>query len=171
MDAGRRRGGRHLAACAKDQKMRPFRPRGSATSPSLANINADTIRRAEEAVSKLASQYRDWVRGDLTKLRASLAAARGGGDARDGAYKDIRGMAHDLRGQGTTFGYPLITRIAQSISQSLKELPPDAETDRRLGAHVEAIAAVVEQDASGTDNAAATAIMAGLEAAIGRRVA
>jgi hypothetical protein len=151
--------------------MRPFRPRGSASSPSLANINADTIRRAEEAVSKLASQYRDWVRGDLTKLHACLAAAQGGDEARIAAYKDIRGLAHDLRGQGTTFGYPLITRIAQSVSQTLKDQQPGAETDQSLGAHVEAIAAVVEQDVSGTDSAPAIAIMAGLEAAIGRRVA
>ena len=150
--------------------MRPFHPRGNARSP-LANINADTIRRAEEAVGKLASQYRDWVRGDITKLRQSLTAAKAGGDARDDAYREIRRLAHDLRGQGTTFGYPLVTRIAQSVSQTLKERAPGANVDAQLGAHVDAISAVIEGDIADAHSGDAAKIIELLQLAIGRAVA
>jgi hypothetical protein len=139
--------------------------------PTLANINADTIRRAEEAVGKLASQYRDWVRGDLVKLRASLAAATAGGEPRDNAYREIRQIAHDLRGQGTTFGYPLITRIAQSVSLSLKERADGTDADALIGAHVDAIAAVIEHDVADASSGPAAKIIDTLQSAIGRTVA
>ena len=148
--------------------MQPFRPRGGTAAPSLANINADTIRRAEEAVGKLADQYRGWVRGDIEKLRACLAAAEAGGDARDDAYKQIRAIAHDMRGQGTTFGYPLVTRIAKSISQTLKDLPGDGDADAALIAHVDAVETIIEQDVADAAGAAAGEIVATLETAIGR---
>jgi chemotaxis protein histidine kinase CheA len=150
--------------------MRPYRPRGSAASP-MANINADTIRRAEEAVGKLASQYRDWVRSDLVKLRDSLATAQAGGEARDGAYREIRRIAHDLRGQGTTFGYPLVTRIAQSVSQTVKERADGADIDAQLSAHFDAIAAVIEGDIADARSGDAAKVIELLQLAIGRAVA
>lgn len=151
--------------------MRPNRPRGFLSAPSLAHINADTIRRAEEAVSKLASQYRDWVRGDLTKLHDALSAAKAGGEARAKAYEEIRHIAHDLRGQGSTFGYPLITRIAQSASQALKESAGGADADAELAAHVEAIETVIEQDIAAPVSGPAAKVIETLQAAIGRTVA
>lgn len=150
--------------------MRPGQPRGAA-APALKNINADTIRRAEEAVGRLAEQYRDWVRGDIEKLRASLAAATEGAEARIAAYKAVRHIAHDLRGQGTTFGYPLVSRIAQSISHSLKERAPDSDWDATVGAHIEALSNVIDSDVADAKGAAGTAIIATLEEAIGRAVA
>jgi len=148
--------------------MHPYRPRGGAAAPSLANINADTIRRAEEAVGKLADQYRGWVRGDIDKLRECMEAAKYGGEARNGAYKQIRQIAHDMRGQGTTFGYPLITRIAQSISQVIKQGAPDAESDAVLSDHIDAVARVIGQDAADAGSDAAKEIISSLEALIGR---
>jgi hypothetical protein len=148
--------------------MRPYRPGYGAAAPSLANINAETIRRAEEAVGKLADQYRDWVRGDLEKLHQHLDAAKAGGDARTTAYGEIRKIAHDLRGQGTTFGYPMVTRIAQSISEVLKHGTHDEASDTILGAHIGALADVIENNISGTGGAPGARVTAALEAAIGR---
>lgn len=148
--------------------MQPFRPRGGAAAPSLSNINADTIRRAEEAVGKLADQYRGWVRGDIEKLRECLDAATAGGPARGDAYKRIRAIAHDMRGQGTTFGYPLVTRVAKSISQTLKALPEDGDADAALLAHVDAVDAIIQQDVADAAGAVAREIVETLESAIGR---
>lgn len=151
--------------------MQPYRPRGGATAPSLANINADTIRRAEEAVGRLADQYRGWVRGDIEKLRKCLDDAAAGGDARNAAYKVIRKIAHDMRGQGTTFGYPLVTRIAQSISQVLKSRSTDDNDDAVLDAHINAVEKIIEDDVADPADAPAAEIIASLESAIGRNLA
>lgn len=147
--------------------MPPYRPRGGATAPSLANINADTIRRAEEAVGRLADQYRGWVRGDIEKLRECLNDASAGGDARAAAYKVIRQIAHDMRGQGTTFGYPLVTRIAQSISQILKNRSADDDDNAVLDAHIQAVEKIIEENVADPASAPAAEIIASLEHAIG----
>ena len=111
------------------------------------------------------------MRGDITKLRQSLTAAKAGGDARDDAYREVRRLAHDLRGQGTTFGYPLVTRIAQSVSQTLKERAPGANVDAQLGAHFDAISAVIEGDIADAHSGDAAKIIELLQLAIGRAVA
>jgi Hpt domain len=149
--------------------MRPYHPRGAA--PARSNINAETIRRAEEAVGKLADEYRSWVRADLVKLRADMVSAAAGGEARTAAYKDVRHIAHDLRGQGATFGYPLITRIATAISHFLKDCTPDAESDTLLNAHFDALTRVVEDNVADAGGAEAMALIATLEAATGRPLA
>jgi Hpt domain len=151
--------------------MRPYHPRGAAGAPALSNINAETIRRAEEAVGKLADEYRSWVRADLVKLRADMASAAAGGEARMAAYKDVRHIAHDLRGQGATFGFPLITRIATSISHIVKERTPDAESDTLLNVHFDALTRVVDDNVADPGSAEAMAIIATLEAATGRTLA
>lgn len=150
--------------------MRPFRPQGAASAP-LGNINADTIRRAEEAVSQLADQYRDWVRGDIAKLRDCLATSGADAESRRAAYKVVRQVAHDLRGQGTTFGYPLITRIAQSVSQVVKENADGEDAHAILHAHIDAIADVVESDTADAASDKAAEIMETLERAVGRPLA
>lgn len=150
--------------------MRPYNPRGAA-APAMSNINAETIRRAEEAVGKLADEYRSWVRTDLEKLRASMASAAAGGDARIAAYKEVRHIAHDLRGQGATFGFPLITRIATSVSHVLKERTPDAASDALLTAHFDALTRVVEDNIADPASDAAQKVVATLEAATGRPLA
>jgi Hpt domain len=151
--------------------MRPFHPRGAAAAPALSSINAETIRRAEEAVGKLADEYRSWVRTDLEKLRASMASAKAGDEARIAAYKEVRHITHDLRGQGATFGFPLITRIAASVSYVLKERAPDDVSDALLNAHFDALTRVVEDNIANADSEAGRQTVATLEAAIGRTLA
>jgi hypothetical protein len=151
--------------------MKRFRPRGGGTAPSLANINSDTIRRAEEAVGRLSDQYRGWVRGDIEKLRKCLEDASAGGEARIDAYKVIRQIAHDMRGQGTTFGYPLVTRIAQSISHILKNRSADDDNDATLDAHINAVERIIEENVADPTSSAAAAIIGSLELAIGSTLA
>lgn len=150
--------------------MQPFRPRGGAQAPALGNINADTIKRAEEAVGRLAEQYKGWVRGDIEKLRECLENAAAGGDAETDAFKQIRAIAHDMRGQGTTFGFPLVTRLAKSISQLLKEGQRGEAAVAALSAHVAAVEATIEGDVVDAASADARHIVETLEAAIGRGV-
>ena len=63
---------------------------------------------------------------------------------RDGEFKKINALAHDLKGQGGTFGYPLITTFAGSL---FKFTDANArQTDNYVqivNAHIDAIRAVV----------------------------
>lgn len=147
--------------------MQRRRSQNTAAAPSRNNsvINADTFKRAEEAVSKLSEQYRDWALSDIETLRGCVENLSGD-ETRDDAVAKIRSIAHDMRGQGSTFGYPLITQIAQSISGTLKiSLTPDD-----LIAHIDAVEAIIENEATGDGGDKGRDILQSLEDKIGRRV-
>lgn len=147
--------------------MQRRRSQNTAAAPSRNNsvINADTFKRAEEAVSKLSEQYRDWALSDIETLRGCVENLSGD-ETRDDAVAKIRSIAHDMRGQGSTFGYPLITQIAQSISGALKmSLAPDD-----LIAHIDAVESIIENEATGDGGDKGRDILQSLEDKIGRRV-
>jgi len=143
----------------------------TAAAPSQNNsvINADTFKRAEEAVSKLSEQYRDWALSDIETLRGCVASLSD--DAkRDEAVAKVRSIAHDMRGQGSTFGYPLITQVAQSISGTLKSSTDTDGLVSDLTAHIDAVEAIIENGATGDGGDKGRDILQSLEEKIGRRV-
>ena len=143
----------------------------SAAAPSRNNsvINADTFKRAEEAVSKLSEQYRDWALSDIDTLRDCTDKISG--DAtRDEAVAKIRSIAHDMRGQGSTFGYPLITQVAQSISETLKLSLDSGKLIAQMNAHIDTVEAIIENEATGDGGDMGRDILKSLEDRIGRRV-
>ena len=136
---------------------------------SAANkIDADTFRRAEEAVSKLAEQYREWAQSDIEMLRDLLTKLNADSPDRADVYDKIRAIAHDMRGQGSTFGYPLITRIARSISHTIKEGSGDEAIDALVQAHVDAMADIVDNSLDGDGGDDGARVIKDLEAALER---
>ena len=76
---------------------------------------ATSLARAEAAVANLAQDYASWALADVAKARAALAAAiddpAGRGQHIDALFR----VGHDLKGQGTSFGFPLVTKIGHSL--------------------------------------------------------
>ena len=75
--------------------------------------------------------------------------------------------AHDLKGLGSTYGYPLVTRIAASLCRMLDD--PAARLDAPLpivDAHIDAIRAVVRDGVSTDEYPAGRALVEGLEAQV-----
>ena len=76
---------------------------------------AGTLARAEAAVAGLAQDYARWALGDVAKARAALAAATDDPSGRGQHVEALFRVGHDLKGQGSSFGYPLVTKIGQSL--------------------------------------------------------
>ena len=74
-----------------------------------------SLARAEKAVANLAQDYASWALADVAKARTALAAAiddpAGRGQHVDALFR----VGHDLKGQGTSFGFPLVTKIGHSL--------------------------------------------------------
>lgn len=145
------------------------RPQNAATTAGAMSsaIDADMIRRAEDAVSQLSEEYREWARGDIVSLRDWLKKATDA-ESRENSYVKIRAIAHDMRGQGSTFGYPLMTRIARSLSVLIKSVDIEEDARALIAAHIDAMAAVIENNVSDQRTAQALDITRGLESATGR---
>jgi len=91
-------------------------PKRPATAAQTTNP-ADLERLAMEAMADLSSKFPAWASGDVQKMKQLLGEAMGVfKQARtDLIRQEIYPKAHDLKGQGTTFGYPLITDIGSHM--------------------------------------------------------
>ena len=74
----------------------------------------DLIARADAAVKQLSSHFAGWMRDECTRLEDMLRQVEGSpSDAH--ALDQLFRAAHDIKGQASTFGYPLAERIAISL--------------------------------------------------------
>lgn len=114
------------------------------TGGDLFDLDAAALARAEAALSALSAEYHRWVRADMETLTATLATLRRAGpDERNAAIERLHGLAHNIKGQGATFGYPLLTDLGQALCATLRALPPRAE-DAVL-ARLDALAAAMDE--------------------------
>jgi len=129
-------------------------------------INADAIARAEEALKAMSAQFGQWLNDEITKLDKAQA------DIREQGYTPTTAealyfRAHDLKGLGATYEYPLVTRIAGSLCKMLDD------ADRRmaapvavLDAHIDAIRAVVRDQIKTDEHPTGRALAETLEARV-----
>ncbi len=105
------------------------------------------VKLATEAIIRREDDYADWVMGSVQRLHQLLKRLAAGEPARP-ILKEMNAIAHELRGQGTTFGYPLVTLFCQSLFEFTgADLPLDMalgeDEQTLLKAHVDGVQAVL----------------------------
>ena len=79
------------------------------------------IRAAEEAVAELAASFTTWVGEDLDRAVAALGRAKSAPGANGADVQEIFGICHNIKGQAGSFGYDLMTRIANLLCDYLRD--------------------------------------------------
>lgn len=132
----------------------------------FGGIDAAAIARAEAALKAMSAQFGQWMQDELDKLDAARAAvAVQGYDAQTAEGLYFR--AHDLKGLGSTYQYPLVTRIAGSMCKLMDD--PAARMQAPLAlidAHIDAIKAVVRDGIQTDDDPAGSTLAATLETGV-----
>lgn len=123
--------------------IRPPNPLRAKVGGGFGGIDASAIARAEEALKAMSAQFGQWLLDEVAKLDQAQADIRVQGYTPETA-EALYFRAHDLKGLGATYEYPLVTRIAGSLCRMLDN------ADRRMqapldvvDAHIDAIRAVV----------------------------
>ena len=134
-------------------------------------INADAIAKAEEALKAMSAQFGQWLNDEIVKLDKAQA------DIREQGYTPATAealyfRAHDLKGLGATYQYPLVTRLAASLCKLLDEPGKRAEsTLMLLDAHIDAIRAVVRDQIKTDEHPTGRALAETLEARVADHLA
>jgi len=121
------------------------------------------IEKADEALKDMRSSFAQWLEEEVDKLEVAAVAARKAGlNTDEGENLFIR--AHDLRGLGTTYEFPIITRLASSMTKliDIKEKREVASMNLVM-AHVGAIRAALSQNIRDSDDMVAGELAAELE--------
>jgi chemotaxis protein histidine kinase CheA len=153
---------------SKEQPIELFMPPNilkSKVGGTAASLNMAAVKRAEQAMEELKVEFTDWITKDITRLCevydafiADKNAARAG---------DLFRASHDLKGQATTFGYPLIARVASSLSKLIDELgSPDKIPLPLVGAHVDAIRVIFRDKIKDISDRTALTLVEELEARV-----
>jgi HPt (histidine-containing phosphotransfer) domain-containing protein len=122
------------------------------------------LARAQAAVADLAKTYRPNTTADLDRCAALLKGAREDASRRGGSIKDLYNIAHNIKGQGSSFGYPLVTRIAHSLCTLVRQEREFADADLDVvQAHLDALRLILAKDIKGEGGEAGGKLAARLE--------
>ncbi|HEV7228935.1 Hpt domain-containing protein [Brevundimonas sp.] len=126
-------------------------------------IDARAIAKAEEALAAMAGQFSQWLQDELDKLEAARAAIKAQGLTAETA-EQLYFRAHDLKGLGGTYQYPLVTRIAGSLCKLLDDANKRLSAPMILvDAHIDAIKAVVRDRIQTDEHPVGKALVEALE--------
>ena len=118
----------------------------------FGGIDPNAIAKAEAALKQLSSQFGNWLQDEVGKLEAARAAIHTQG-LNEATAAQLYTHAHDLKGLGATYQFPLIGRIAGSLCQLMHEPAQRAKAPLFLvDAHIDAIRAAMRDNIRDTDH-------------------
>ncbi|MDO9077877.1 MAG: Hpt domain-containing protein [Brevundimonas sp.] len=132
----------------------------------FGGIDANAIAKAEQALQAMSSQFGQWLQDEIVKLDKAQADIRALG-YNAGTAEALYFRAHDLKGLGTTYQYPLVTRLAGSLCKLLDDPAKRiAAPVVLLDAHIDAIKAVVRDEIQTDDHPVGKILAETLEARV-----
>ena len=110
----------------------------------------DLLKAAEIAVSEQTANYPELAYKQVIEMEAALNDAVLYGAETGTHIARIVVIGHDLKGDGQSFGFHLITEIAHSLCSYIAAMPAFDDDDRTvIDAHISAIRAVITQKVAG----------------------
>ncbi len=116
-------------------------------------VDPARIKEAEKAIQEMAGEFRTWALEDVAELRGILTECVEGKHEIAGKREKIYDISHNVKGQGSTFGYTLLTSVADNLCNFL-----DSQDVLLLDhvpvllAHTEALHAILRFDVKGSDD-------------------
>ena len=111
----------------------------------VADTADDPVARAERALDGLSNEFDGWMRKECERLAAAHSAIRKNG-LTSATQDELFRAAHDIKGDATTFGYPLASAAAESLCRIIEHAPDFSKVpDDLIEHHVNAIQAIVRE--------------------------
>ena len=133
-------------------------------------VPMDIIEQAEQKLERAALDFTKWAQDYLGKLADLCTQALLEPGRRTQQFIEINQVALELRGQGGTFGYPLISIFGKMLFDSTREgcREDDAQVEI-VKAHVDAMRAVLREKISGDGGAIGQALIKALREGIDKQ--
>ncbi|MDA0998367.1 MAG: Hpt domain-containing protein [Proteobacteria bacterium] len=126
-------------------------------------VDMATLERAEAAIAGMTDSYLEWVLEDLKKLGAAFVNLKAASGERKAEADAVFQIAHDIKGQGGSFGYDLMTVVGNELCRLLEKVPsignPEVEAVR---VHIEAMKLIIQNKIKGDGGPAGQALVGGI---------
>ena len=127
-------------------------------------LNLDqVVARAEAALDDMKDEFDVWISDDLQALRNALTALRQANPPDSEILERIKTLSHEIKGQGATYGYPLLTTVGDLLYVFIERNSEIAAKHLDLlDAHVDFMALVLGQKVHDEGDQQVRSILAGL---------
>lgn len=130
-------------------------------------FDEEAMAAAIEALNEMAEDYPDWVSSLIESLSEQHRRCVDSPDQRKGYFEKINSIAHDMRGQGGTFGYQLISDFADALYFLTHSQAGMSDNHVEIiKAHIDAMRVVIKNRINGDGGDVGKELQKGLEAAI-----
>ncbi len=130
--------------------------KGKAISSSGAGsdfgFDIAAIKRAEKALDGLSENFTDWMNIELDKLDEARQLIKKNNFSTE-TVEQLHNVAHDLKGQASTFGYPMATEFCAALCLLIETIPDINRLPITLiDQYVDAVRAVVREKVTDTED-------------------
>ena len=141
---------------------------GGALAPGeKGGIPIEAIQAAEAEFNKMSEDYPDWVQSLIDELSDNYRRCIDTPEIRHEKVAVIHDIAHDMKGQGGTFGYPLITNFGDSLYKCTHKSEEASDNLVELiKAHVDGMKAVISGRVSGDGGEIGQELLVSLDQAV-----
>ena len=128
-------------------------------------LSASMIKRAEAAIEELRGEFAAWIVDDVNRLveRRDRYQEQSNPDTLGELYR----ASHDLKGQASTFDFPLVARVASSLCKLTDEMTSGELPLPLINAHVDAIKVIVREGVKDPTHQTGTILAGELEKQVG----
>ncbi len=138
-------------------------PRTGGIEPEKAFEAAETI------VKQMTSDYVDKLAEDIEQMKRLATKYRE--DNSDATLDQLFRLVHNMRGQGATFGFPLITEIGRHFCRYVRERPKGKAVKPALvDQHLKALLVVYNQSIKGSGDEISQAVVYALAEVVDREL-
>lgn len=131
------------------------------------SFDEDLMMKAAAALEDMSEEYPDWVSGLITQLAEVHRRCVDTPEIRHNSFEQLHAIAHDMRGQGGTFGYQLISDFADSLYDFTVASTSTSDNHVEIiKAHIDAMRVVISERISGDGGDIGKELKASLDAAI-----
>ncbi len=127
-------------------------------------VDLEALERAEQVITGMTDSYLEWVAEDLKKIDQAYAKlAEATGDRKE-EMEAVFHISHDIKGQGGSFGYDLMTAIANELCRLIEKAEKIGDEEvEAVKLHIASLKLVIGQDLKGQGGKAGEKMLAGLQ--------
>lgn len=130
----------------------------------------EAMARADKTLEAMSGSFEHWLDGDIANLQAARLACANAAHS-DASLDSLWRAAHDLKGMGGTYGYPIVTQLAASLCRLVETDEGKAAaraTPALIDAHVDGLRAAVRDRIASDADPVGRALVRALEAQVCR---
>tara|TARA_R110002110_G_scaffold90632_12_gene235600 strand:+ start:1836 stop:2339 length:504 start_codon:yes stop_codon:yes gene_type:complete len=138
-------------------------------APGEKGIDLAALERAESVISDMQGSYLEWVQNDLKNLEAAISTAMADSGPLEPHFEKIFSISHDIKGQGGSFGYQMMTNIGNQLCRFIEAMGAPTKADLHIvRLHFDAMKLVIAKRMEGDGGKTGEELVAGLQAVVAK---